>query len=201
MAYSQNNEEKIILDYFNGSTGNFCDIGANDGITLSNTRALAERGWKGVLIEPSPRAFEKLKTLYHKHKGFYIYQVALGNYNGNAILFESGSFINSHDVGMVSTFKQNQMDRFKKVVEYVPTEVKIYKWRTFLNRLTLKEFDMISMDIEGNELEVLPDIDLSKTKLICIEFNGDQQLKSEYEKYLAGFKLIYTSPENLIYVK
>jgi hypothetical protein len=57
------------------------------------------------------------------------------------------------------------------------------------------------MDTEGSELEVLPDIDLSKTKLVCIEHNGRADLKTAYEKYLEGFKLIYTSAENLIYVR
>jgi hypothetical protein len=50
VSYSQNKEEEVILNYFNGHVGTFVDLGANDGITFSNTRALAERGWKGVLI-------------------------------------------------------------------------------------------------------------------------------------------------------
>lgn len=60
---------------------------------------------------------------------------------------------------------------------------------------------MISMDCEGDELNILPDMDLSKTKLICIEHNDKPELKAEYEKYLDGFKLIYTSGENLIYCR
>ena len=40
MRYSQNNEQDIILQYFGNRKGFFLDIGANDGITLSNTYAL-----------------------------------------------------------------------------------------------------------------------------------------------------------------
>jgi hypothetical protein len=58
---------------------------------------------------------------------------------------------------------------------------------------------MISLDIEGDEMNVLPDIDLSKTRLICIEWNSKPELKNAYEKYLEGFKVIYASAENLIY--
>ena len=43
--YSQNNEEQVILDYFGNKIGNLLDIGANDGITLSNSRKLIELGW------------------------------------------------------------------------------------------------------------------------------------------------------------
>lgn len=199
--YSQNKEEEVILNYFNGHSGSFLDCGANDGKTFSNTRALAERGWKGVLIEPSPKAYAKLKALYSGYKGFYLYNYALGGHNGKAILQESGALIGSDDVALVSTFHPQEMDRFKSAVSYQPIEVEVFKWKTFLNRLTIKEFDFISADCEGSELDILPDMDLSKTKMICLEWNGKPELKTEYEKYLSGFNLIYTSPENLIYAR
>ena len=197
--YSQNKEEEIILHYFSGQTGTFIDIGANDGITFSNTRALAERGWKGVLIEPSPKAYAKLKEVYNGHKWFYLYNFALGDKNGKAFLQESGPLCSAKDVGLVSTFVTSEMDRFKSKVAYEPFEVKMFKWKTFLNRLAIKEFDFISMDCEGSELGILPDMDLSKTKCICLEWNSKPELKTEYEKYLTGFNLIYNSGENLIY--
>lgn len=213
--YSQSKEEEVILHYFeklntgitppdykiNGKSPTFIDIGANDGITFSNTRALAERGWKGVLIEPSPKAYAKLKEVYNGHKGFYLYNFAIGDKNGKAFLQESGPLCSTSDVGLVSTFHNHEMDRFKTTVKYEPTEVKVFKWKTFLNRLTIKEFDFISMDCEGSELEILPDMDLSKTRMICLEWNSKPELKVEYEKYLAGFNLIYTSGENLIYAR
>lgn len=77
--HSQNLEEKIILEYFGDFVGTFCDIGANDGITFSNTYALSKLGWCGNLIECSPRAFAKLKQLYQETKGcFYLYDYAIG---------------------------------------------------------------------------------------------------------------------------
>jgi FkbM family methyltransferase len=199
VSYSQNKEEEVILNYFNGHVGTFVDLGANDGITFSNTRALAERGWKGVLIEPDPVAFSKLKELYKGHKGIYCYDYAISGHNGKAMLQTSSSLLKKGDMGLVSTFHGSEMDRFKSVVTYEPVEVKTFKWKTAINRWQIKKFDFISMDIEGDELSVLPDIDLSETKLVCIEFNGKQDLKTEYEKYLNGFKLLYTSGENLIY--
>lgn len=196
--YSQNDEERVILEYFGSHTGTFLDVGSNDGVTFSNTRALAERGWKGVLVEPSPKAFEKLKSLYNGHKGFYVYPFAISSSNGKAMLQESGPLCSASDVGLVSTFHSHEKARFDKSVNYTPVEVKTFRWKTFLNRLRIKEFDMVSMDCEGDELNILPEMDLSKVRLICIEWNSKPELKAEYEKYLDGFKLIYTSGENLI---
>lgn len=56
MSYSQFDEEQHVLAAFSHKTepGRFLDIGAWDPITFSNTRALFELGWSGVMIEPSP---------------------------------------------------------------------------------------------------------------------------------------------------
>ena len=45
MNYSQHNEQEIILNFFNGRIGRYLDIGAFDGVDMSNTLALAELGW------------------------------------------------------------------------------------------------------------------------------------------------------------
>lgn len=202
MAFSQNDEERVILDYFKGHKGTFIDVGANDGVTFSNTRALALLGWRGILIEPSPKAYAKLSEIYKgRNNGFYTYQYALSNKNSAALLYESGPLCTPADVGLVSTFHQHEKERFQATVKYEPIEVKTFTWKTAMNRWMIKEFDFISLDVEGHELEILPDIDLSKTRMICLEWNSKPDLKVAYEKYLYGFKVIYTSAENLIYAR
>ena len=58
--YSQNDEQAVITAYFGSTIGKFLDIGAYDGVKLSNTRALLEQGWTGTLVEPSPIVFTQL---------------------------------------------------------------------------------------------------------------------------------------------
>src|SRR4051794_23562842 len=41
--------------------GFFVDIGAYDGVTISNTYSLEQIGWKGICIEPVPSVFETLR--------------------------------------------------------------------------------------------------------------------------------------------
>lgn len=204
--YSQNLEQDYILDYFKDKpSGVFIDIGANDGITFSNTRALALSGFKGVFIEPSPKAFERLKTLYNGHKGFYLYAVSIGDHNGKAILQESGSLCSAADVGLVSSVKVEENIRWMrhfvegKYVVFNPIEVPMFRWKTFYNRLKIKKFDFVSIDCEGFDLEILSQMDLTEVRCICLEWNSKPELKLQFEQYLEGFKLIYTSGENLLY--
>jgi hypothetical protein len=78
-GYSQNGEEEIladIIDRIGIQNGFFVEVGAMDGITGSNTRALAEKGWSGLMIEgnqvhipkliENTQIFSNIKTLYCK---------------------------------------------------------------------------------------------------------------------------------------
>lgn len=196
--YSQNNEEQIILNYFGDFKGTFIDIGANDGITLSNTRALAERLWEGVLVEPSPEAYRRLRKNYERMNGFYFYPFALGETNGTTILHESGEHLGKGDIALLSTLDESEKSRWVGT-SFSKTEVKVFRWKTFLNRLKIKKFDFISLDAEGLDLAILKQIDLTDVKCLCVEFNGKQ--KEEFVKLCDGFRLIGENAENLIFAR
>lgn len=200
--YSQSQEQAAILKYFGDFRGTFLDLGANDGQTLSNTRALAELGWCGCLVEPSPVPFSKLKKLYEDQKKgcFYLYNCAVGIFNGRTVLHDSGTLLNTGDSGLVSTLVKAETDRFKSV-KYDDVEVKVYRWKTLFNRLSIKKFEFVSIDVEGMDADVLEQMDVSEVKCLCIEWNGKKELKERFDKHMEGFKIIYTSGENLIYAR
>src|SRR5215831_14999276 len=81
--FSQYGEQRIILDFFSRcSTGfnSYCvDAGAYDGIVGSNSRALFLNGWRGVVIEPNPRTFARLQTLYANRPDIVCVQKGLSN--------------------------------------------------------------------------------------------------------------------------
>jgi hypothetical protein len=65
MSYAQNNEDVALLAHFGDQTdGMFLEIGAFHPTNLSNTRALIERGWSGVMVEMSPYALVDLVEAY-----------------------------------------------------------------------------------------------------------------------------------------
>ncbi len=116
---------------------------------------------------------------------------------------DSGELLKTGDRSLVSTLVPAEMERFKSVLKYEDVEVKVYRWKTFLNRLTLKTFDFISIDCEGLDIEILKQMDIEGlgVKCLCIEFNGNQEVKAEIDKIMTGFKIIYTSGENLLYAR
>ena len=53
------------------------DLGANDGMNGSNSRMLIMNGWKALLIEPYPPAYENCVRLYEKFEHVAIKNIAV----------------------------------------------------------------------------------------------------------------------------
>lgn len=197
--YSQNNEEAIILNYFSGKKGKFLDIGANDGITLSNVRALAELGWKGCLIEPSNKAYEKAVENYKKFKHVMVYNCAISDKTGHFEFYESGEHLGKGDHSLLSSLKEDETKRWTKE-EFIKTTVNSFQFLDWMRTARYSHFDFISIDAEGYDYEILTQINLKyrKTQLICVEHNGRDLNK--YIEYCENFnfKVININNENLI---
>jgi FkbM family methyltransferase len=101
--YSQNNEEQIIIDYFGDYKGNLLDIGANDGITFSNSRKLLELGWSGELVEPANIPYLKLKELCKENKKVKLHKVAISDLRGELTFYSSGEHVGNGDSDLLST--------------------------------------------------------------------------------------------------
>lgn len=182
--------------------GTLLDIGANDGITFSNSRALLEKGWNGILFEPTKKAFEKLTNLYKDDPFVFCVQSAMGDKSGKMEIFENGEHINKGDSGLLSTLKESELKRWEGSKDvFVKTEVDVISWPHFLEISPYKFFDFITIDVEGMEIEILSQMDLKKIgcKMLCIEWNGNN-----YDKFCsiaekANLGLMHKNPENLIF--
>lgn len=198
--YSQNNEEDFIVKHFDGFVGSLLSIGENDGKTFSNALRLIELGWSATLVEPSPDAFAKLELLHKGNKLVHCVNIAIGNSNGTITLHESGAHVRGgNDIALVSSLIENETAKWKKSgVKFNPVDVSMLNYKTFAG---YQSFDFITIDAEGMDIEILKQINLLGTKLICIEWNGNEQNKIEILKYTSSFgmqNVIYENIENLL---
>ena len=153
--YSQNNEEQIILNYFsNQPKGTFLDIGANDGITLSNVRALAEKGWNGILIEPSKISYEKAVNNYKDFDNVFLYNCAISDKTGHCDFYESGEHLGNGDYSLLSSLKEEETQRWKNE-KFIKTSINSFKFQDWLLMARYTKFDFISIDAEGYDYNVL----------------------------------------------
>lgn len=65
--YSQFGEELVILEVFDTigiEKGHLVDLGAGDGYTYSNARALLDKGWTGDLYDGDPKGAKDVHQLF-----------------------------------------------------------------------------------------------------------------------------------------
>lgn len=199
MNYSQNNEQEIIANYFEGKKGILLDIGANDGITFSNSRHLLLNGWSGCLVEPSPSCVQKLLQLYEDRKDVSVFDVAIvkEDYNKTSIYLHVNDPHIPNDDSLLSTTVETEINRWNGI-KFKKVKVEAMNYNELFAGL---RFDFITIDAEGMDLAILQQIDFntSQTQMVCVEYNGvnPEQYIAHCTKY--GLTEIHRNAENLIF--
>lgn len=206
-SYSQTGEDLFVLNYFGDYKGTLLEIGANDGLTLSNSRLLIENGWTGHLIEPGRYVFDGLYSLYEFNPNVKLYNYGIGKKFETVTLYESGPHIlNGSDMGLVSTINSEETERWRKNgVCFNEIKIQINTFSDFYKFCRDDKFDFISIDAESMDWIILKQINLEQVgcRCLCIEWNSNPELKILFTNYCAGFgmTLAHENCENLIYVK
>ena len=153
MYYGQNKEDELINNlivskYGSDFKGTILDLGANDGITLSNSRFFIENGWRGVLVEAGKLPYEKLmQTILPNTTAI---NCAIGTQDGFLKFYESNNLLNTGDIGLVSSLVADETQRWRNAgISFTEYNVECYAWESFRDKFHLKSqnFDIISIDI------------------------------------------------------
>lgn len=203
-SYSQSKEDLFIQNYFGDQIGTLLSIGENNGIDLSNARALLEKDWFGHLVEPSS-VFYNLKRLYLGNDKVQCYNVAIGEEQGIVDFYESGAHVpNGTDKALVSTLDFNETQRWSNV-EFNKIKVNVVPFNFLWEMTDFATFDFISIDAEGYDLTILQQIDLAAVgcKCLIIEHNSNKNLIEAYKGYCRNFGLVAVleNAENIVFIK
>lgn len=191
--YSQYGQDEYVVEsIYKGKRGGvFLDIGANDGITHSNSKWLEEvYGWTGVCVEPHPLAVSRFKEA----RSTTLEECCIGK-DG-----EDVEFVVLH--GFAEQLSGTQENCDPTVNERVATAISEGKARkeiirvsnksfsTIVNQHNLTNIDFISLDIEGGEMSVLESIDFGSFPIGVITIENNPRW-NRFQKLLEGngFKL------------
>lgn len=194
--YSQNSEESFILDYFKDKpTGKFIDIGAYDVFKFSNTRALYEKGWFGVFVEPSPPNYKAIANHYKDSGLILVLNIAIGETTGEIDFYSCQDAVSTSDIDHKNKWEAAGVPFTKIKVQQVSVA-------EFMNEYC-KYVSFLSIDTEGTNLAVfrnIPDFVFQQIKMICIEHDGHQdEMQAKLVRF--GFATVYINAENLIMAK
>lgn len=169
--------DRLVQPYLTAfQRGTFLEIGAYDGYSKSNTYQLERaQGWRGILIEPLPSVFR----ICQKHRtGSACYNVACVSAGGPAE-------IELVDRGLMTVAPDlvPEVERQKRIGPAI--ESIIAPTMTLSSIIDDSEFETInlmSIDVEGAELEVLGglDIDRHRPDVLLVETDRPEDIEKAF---------------------
>jgi FkbM family methyltransferase len=184
-------ENRLKDEFFaHSAKGFFVEVGANDPRQWSQSFHLEERGWDGILVEPQPPLADELR----KQRRAQVYAVACSSRenSGKSMSLHLAGGHSSLDPGLavVGVRPHGSVDVPLRTLDEILTEAR-----------APSPLDLVSIDVEGHEIEVLDGFDLDRwrPRLILIE---DLALNTKLHRYLTarGYKWVRRTSLNGWYV-
>ncbi|MGA2555064.1 MAG: FkbM family methyltransferase [Verrucomicrobiota bacterium] len=186
-------EDQLVWSYFGRKTaGFFVDVGANHPSLLSQTWLLEQNGWRGILIEPQAHLCALLRQ---ERKNSIVCQAACSSPEkaGEMLLHVPAGG------GGFATLEKNVDDL---ELQYDHSEkVSVVTLDSILAQAGHPQIDLLSVDVEGTELDVLRGLNFGRyrPKLILLE---DKVQSLRKHRFLAarGYKLVKRTGLNNWYI-
>lgn len=187
--FGLNGLDQKIEEYTNLDDGYFVELGANDGVNQSNTLYFEWfRGWRGLLIEPHPKNFSELKKNRSDTNVFKRAACVGPEYSNRSVqlmysnLMTSTLGIKSDITDPINHAMQGSKFGIGKNYEFEAPAFTLNQLLAEADAPSL--IDLLSLDVEGAELEILKGINHStyRFRYLCIESRNPTELRSYLEK-------------------
>ncbi len=203
-TYSQLGADLVAYALHNGKKdGFYVDIGANDGVSISNTLLFENLGWQGFCVEANPKTFEKLR----KNRKCDCYNLAVFSKNVGKTRMATTSCdgLDSLEINLTDNHRNRMQYEGGRDEEIQFIEVQSATFDEIMaNYPDITHIDFMSMDIERGEFEALQGIDFDKYtfSLMAIEHNNVAEAIEKITALLEskGYKLLFFNAWDFFFV-
>lgn len=162
---------KVIRPENRRGPGFFVELGANNGLAQSNTYLLQQRfGWTGLLVEPSQAGFlECVRNRSFANRPFFRCAACVDSSYDQPFVTLQYSNLMTVALGLDLSHAESSIHA-QRGERFLPSAQESHVFAAVARTLTslLDEvsapvkFDLLSLDVEGNELSVLRGLDFSR---------------------------------------
>lgn len=185
--HSQWGEDRWLAEHYQLPThGVFVDIGAGDGARGSNSLYFERRGWRGLCVDADPRNHQRLRQ-----RCCAVETCAVSTTPG---LWPFGMY--AHKPSW-SGLQRRGTDYQEILVACRPLEDLLDQW-------CIDQIDLLSIDVEGTELDVWDSFDHTRHRpaLVIVEFDDKHpdRHRRTIHRHLGPdtYKVVHETPANLI---
>ena len=198
-SYAQNLEDVMLWRALGHiKNGFYIDVGANDPLGDSVTKAFYEQGWSGINIEPSPHYYRKL--IADRSRDICI-NAAVSSNSGSA------EFYDVKDMGVSTLDEDLGAEYVRAGLSVEKISVPLLTLNEIVENQKVDEIHFLKIDVEGHEQRVVESIDLTKTRpwIIVVEATSPNSKISNHAKWEPmllelRYKCIYFDGLNRFYI-
>lgn len=183
--FALNDLDKKMRKYIGYDGGYYVELGANDGLTQSNTYYYEiKHGWRGVLIEPAPHKFIECKRLRGKNNSVHCSACVGFEYSDYYIPMRYADLMTTSENIDLNIEKESHISISKEHYDNSESYEFCARARTLTDILDESKspyfIDFLSLDVEGAESEVLKGINFDKYtfKYMLIETSRPELIKA-----------------------
>lgn len=197
---AQNGEDRWLEAYFDGKrAGFYVEVGAFDGVRLSNTYHFESIGWRGVLVEPDPDNAESCRR--HRPASRTCACAAVGPEDGAEIVFHRVAGGEVYSTTQLSGAHRERLERLGLARRELRVPARTLD--AILAEAPPAAIDFVSIDVEGGELRVLRGFDLCRWRpaVVLVETNARVRDPAVREYFVArGYGYLHSIDVNDFYV-
>lgn len=159
--FSQNGEDQILAQIFaNISEGTCVEVGAFDGLEMSNTAYFESKGWKTLLVEANPDLAEKCRQ--NRPKANVVNKAAVAPGSPSEVTFEVAESMTGMSSLQIDTNNQRRIKGLLGEVAIRKITITASPLDCILEEAHFHRLDFISIDVEGFEWDVLQGFHIQK---------------------------------------
>jgi FkbM family methyltransferase len=206
--YAEYNTDKIIREkYFPNFEykGVLIEVGGATPEFLSMSKHFKDNGWRTIIIEPNPNFAKQ-----HREVGNEVYEMACSYEDKKNVDFTIveqnvhaySGIITDHSFSSLE-IKEEYITKTGVNLNNLSTKkiiVDVTRLETLLDSIEIKKVDILSIDVEGWEIEVMMGLNISKVKcdIVVLENLFHNESYNDYMKSI-GFNLLEKIEYNYVY--
>ncbi len=155
ISYAQNGEDVVLWRALGRlSEGRYVDVGANDPVDDSVTKAFYDRGWSGIDVEPMPDVAQRLRDARPRN---VVVEAAVTARSGEGVVLHEvpGTGLSTLDDDVANAHASHGLETHDRTVAALRLDQIVAK-----HGYDEGDVHFLKVDVEGSEADVLESVDL-----------------------------------------